>query len=100
MMCPGTITVRASVKSFVGADNSPTQLPELPRHTMRFDEKFQLTDDAGDPLKSMRVELTKPDGTKMLIVTDAEGKIPLVQGFNFERLKLRVVGRVRGGGAQ
>jgi type VI secretion system secreted protein VgrG len=97
--CPGTITVKAGTKSFVGAENSQTVLPELPRHSMSFDEKFQLSDEAGDPLKNMRVELTKPDGTKMLIVTDADGKIPLIQGFNVEHLKFRVVGRVRAGGS-
>jgi type VI secretion system secreted protein VgrG len=99
-MCPGKITVRAASKSFVGPDDSATVLPELPRQTMQFDEKFQLIDDAGEPLKNMRVELAKPDGTKMLVVTDGEGKIPLQQSFNADRLKFKVVGRVRGGGGQ
>ncbi|MCY7286797.1 MAG: type VI secretion system tip protein VgrG, partial [Cryobacterium sp.] len=95
--CPGKITVRAGTKSFVGPEKQATQLPELPRHTMRFDEKFQLVDESGDPLKNMRVEITKADGSSMQFVTDERGMIPVRQGFSPERLKIRVVGRVRSG---
>lgn len=97
-MCPGKITVRAGQKSFVGPENSPTQLPELPRHTMRFDEKFQLTDEAGDALENMRIELIKPDGTAIQVVSDAQGMVPLQQGFGSDRVKIRILGRVRSGG--
>jgi type VI secretion system secreted protein VgrG len=91
--CPGTITVKAGTKSFVGAENSPIALPELPRHSMRFDEKFQLVDGAGDPLKNFRVEITKPNGTVTQVVSDANGMLPMQQGFGPESLKIRVLSR-------
>ena len=97
VMCPGTITVRAGVKSFSGAAGVNYALPALPRSSMKFDEKFQLTDEAGDPLPHMRVRLIKPDGTTLDVVTDASGQLPLHQGFHMEQLKIQVLGRVREG---
>ncbi|WP_428825455.1 type VI secretion system Vgr family protein [Azonexus sp. IMCC34842] len=100
VQCPGTITVHASKKSFSGPESSPFALPEMPRESMLFDEKFQLTDTVGDPLANMRLEIIKPDGTKTPVVTDAQGMIPLQQGFNIEKLTIRVLGRISSGGAQ
>jgi uncharacterized protein (DUF2345 family) len=98
VQCPGTITVHASKKSFTGPANMSTQLPEMPRESMLFDEKFQLTDNVGDPLANMRLEIVKPDGTKTPVVTDSQGMIPLQQGFNVEQLTIRVLGRISQGG--
>lgn len=97
VQCPGTITVHASKKSFAGPENTSFALPEMPRESMLFDEKFQLTDTVGDPLANMRLEIIKPDGTKTPVVTDAQGMIPLQQGFNIEKLSIRVLGRINGG---
>ncbi|HLO65275.1 MAG TPA: type VI secretion system Vgr family protein, partial [Azonexus sp.] len=97
VQCPGTITVHASKKSFSGPANISTQLPEMPRESMLFDEKFQLTDNAGDPLANIRLEIIKPDGTKTAVVTDSQGMIPLQQGFNVEKLAIRILGRINGG---
>lgn len=99
VQCPGTITVHANKKSFSGPDSMPSQLPEMPRKTMLFDEKFQLTDASGDPLKNMRLEITKPDGSSTPIITDEQGMIPLQQSFNIEQLKIRILGRIRNGGS-
>ena len=99
VMCPGTITVHAATKSFTSPSNAPTQLPTLPRGTLKFDEQFQLVDAAGDALANLRVEIVDPNGDSMLVVSDHDGKIPLRQGFSPDRLKIRVVGRVPGGGA-
>jgi len=98
--CPGTITVHAAKKSFTGPVSQNYALPEMPRESMLFDEKFQLTDTVGDPLANMRLEIIKPDGTKTPVFTDAQGMIPLQQGFNIEKLTIRVLGRINGGGAQ
>jgi len=98
VQCPGTITVQASKKSFGGPENASFALPEMPRESMLFDEKFQLTDTVGDPLANMRLEIIKPDGTKTPVVTDTQGMIPLQQGFNIEKLSIRVLGRIGGGG--
>jgi type VI secretion system secreted protein VgrG len=92
--CPGKITIEASKRSFMGAENEPTRLPELPRHTMINDERFQLVDGSGDPLKNFRVEIIKPDGSATQVVSDANGMLPLQQGFSPDQLKLRVLSRV------
>jgi uncharacterized protein (DUF2345 family) len=97
VQCPGTITVHASKKSFSGPANTPFDMPEMPRESMLFDEKFHLTDTVGDPIANMRLEIIKPDGTKTPVVTDAQGRIPLQQGFNVEKLFIRILGRVNGG---
>ena len=94
VMCPGKITVRAAKKSLVGPSNEPVKLPELPRAAMRFDERFQLVDHAGDPLKAMRVQISKPDGTSQELVTDSNGHLPIQQSFGMEHLSIRVLGRV------
>jgi len=99
VQCPGTITVHANRKSFSGPDSMPSQLPEMPRESMLFDEKFQLTDASGDPLKNMRLEITKPDGSATPVITDEQGMIPLQQGFNIEQLKIRILGKIRNGGS-
>ena len=95
--CSGKITVRAGTKSFVGPDTQATHLPTLPRSSMKFDEKFQLIDEAGDPLKRMRVELTTSDGRSTQVVTDEQGMIPLQQSFSAQRMTIRILGRVRNG---
>ena len=66
---------------------------------MSFDEKFQLVDHAGDPLKNMRIQITKANGAVQELVTDSAGKLPLQQGFGMDQLKIRVLGRVGGGAA-
>ncbi|KAB2913965.1 MAG: DUF2345 domain-containing protein, partial [Dechloromonas sp.] len=97
VQCPGTITVHASKKSFNGPTDMAFQMPEMPRESMLFDEKFQLTDVVGEPIANMRVEIIKPDGTKTPVITDAQGMIPLQQGFSVEQLVIRVLGKVKGG---
>ncbi|MFT3721053.1 DUF2345 domain-containing protein [Pseudorhodoferax sp.] len=95
--CPGTITVHASQKSFEGADRISAPSVELPRSMMRFDEKFQLIDEVGDPIANMRIEIIRPDGTVVPAVSDAQGILPLQQGFDRTRLQIRVVGRISEG---
>jgi uncharacterized protein (DUF2345 family) len=61
---------------------------------MQFDEKFQLLDPAGDPLRNMRYLITKEGGGKIEGVTDDEGMIPLQQGFSPDKLLITILGRV------
>jgi uncharacterized protein (DUF2345 family) len=60
---------------------------------MKFDEKFQLLDPAGDPIRNMRYSITREDGGKIEGVTDAEGMIALQQGFSPEELLITILGR-------
>ena len=96
--CSGKITVRAGTKSFLGPSNESTRLPELPRSTMSFDERFQVVDHAGDPLKRVRVQITKSDGSTQELVTDSSGHLPLQQSFAMDHLSIRILGRVAAGG--
>jgi uncharacterized protein (DUF2345 family) len=94
VQCPGKITVHAGKKSFSGPASIGFDAPVLPRGAMQFDEKFQLLDPAGDPLRNMRYLITKEGGGKIEGVTDDEGMIPLQQGFSPEKLLITILGRV------
>jgi uncharacterized protein (DUF2345 family) len=63
---------------------------------MKFDEQFQLLDPAGDPVKNMRYAITKANGARIEGVTGADGKIPLLQGFSPEDLKIQILGKLKG----
>jgi uncharacterized protein (DUF2345 family) len=69
--------------------------PALPRGTMKFDEKFQLVDPSGDPVKHMRYSITREDGGRVEGVTDENGMIALQQGFTPEKLLITILGRLR-----
>jgi type VI secretion system secreted protein VgrG len=95
VQCPGKITIHAGKKSFSGPTTMGFDLPTLPRGVMQFDEKFQLLDPAGDPVKNMRYSITKEGGGKIEGVTNDDGMIPLQQGFLPEKLLITILGRVR-----
>lgn len=94
VQCPGKIKVHAGKKSFVGPSNKSFELPTLPRGTMKFDEKFQLVDPAGDPVKNMRYSIARADGGRIEGVTDDKGMISLQQGFSPELVRITILGRV------
>ena len=95
--CPGTIRIQAGQKSLLGPDNKSFPLVAFPKGRLAFDEPFQLLDPAGDPIAHMRYEMTKPNGVKIQGVTDAQGNVPLQQGFSPEQLKFKLLGRVKKG---
>jgi type VI secretion system secreted protein VgrG len=92
VQCPGKITIHAGMKKFDGATSIGAEMPVLPRGTMKFDEKFQLVDPAGDPIKNMRYAISKEDGGRIEGVSDDNGMIPLQQGFSTENLKIQILG--------
>lgn len=93
--CPGMLTIHAGRKSFSGPASMGADMPQLPRGTMQFDEKFQLLDPAGDPVKHMRYAILKENGARIEGVTDADGMIPLQQGFSAENLQIRILGKLK-----
>jgi type VI secretion system secreted protein VgrG len=95
VQCPGKIAIHAGKKSFSGPSTMGFDQPALPRGGMQFDEKFQLLDPAGDPVKNMRYSITKEGGGKIEGVTDDDGMIPLQQGFSPEKLLITILGRIR-----
>ncbi|NVM79409.1 type VI secretion system VgrG family protein, partial [Duganella sp. SG902] len=92
VQCPGKLTVHAGKKNFGGAASLSAEMPSLPRGTLAFDEKFQLLDSAGDPIKNMRYAILKDDGGRIEGVTDGEGRIPLQSGFRPENLQIVILG--------
>ncbi len=95
VQCPGKLTVHAGMKSFKGPTSMDAKFPELPRSTMKFDDKFQLVDPAGDPIKNMRYAITKDGGGRIEGTTDENGMIPLQQGFTPENINITILGWVR-----
>jgi uncharacterized protein (DUF2345 family) len=94
VQCPGKITVHAGKKSFTGPFNIGFDQPTLPRGTMKFDDRFQLVDPAGDPVRNMRYAITRANGGRIEGVTDNNGLIPLQQGFTVEKILITVLGRL------
>jgi len=93
VQCPGKVQVNAGRKSFAGPATIGSDLPKLPRGTLQFDERFQLTDPAGDPLANVRYSIAKEGGGIIEGVTDAEGMIPLQQAFGPEKLTITILSR-------
>ena len=95
VQCPGKLTIHAGKKSFSGPATMGADMPVLPSGTLKFDEKFQLLDPAGDPVKDMRYVILKEGGGRIEGITDGEGMIPLQQGFSPENLKIQILGKVK-----
>ncbi|HBI71533.1 MAG TPA: type VI secretion system tip protein VgrG [Massilia sp.] len=91
VQCPGKIMVRAGKKSFLSPKNTPFDFPILPRGSMKFDEKFQLVDPSGEPIKNARYSIVRGDGAKVEGVTDKDGMLALQQGFSAELVVITVL---------
>jgi len=94
VQCPGKLTIHAGMKDFGGPSSSEAKFPVLPRGAMKFDDKFQLVDPAGDPIKNMRYAITKEGGGRIEGTTDGDGMISLQHGFSPENLRITILGRV------
>lgn len=77
VMCPGTITVRAGVKSFSGASNMAYEMNAMPG-VGKFDEEIRIAWPIdGKPLANRRFEITRANGSVVRGTTDADGKTGL-----------------------
>jgi type VI secretion system VgrG family protein len=95
VQCPGKILVQAGRKKFSSPSSIGADMPVLPRGIMQFDEKFQLVDPAGDPIANMRYAITKEGGGRIEGISDAQGMVPLQQGFSPETLTIQILGAIR-----
>ena len=93
--CPGTITVHAAKKSFVGPAQLSRELNSWP--DSKFNERFQAVFADGEPAKNQRYVITRADGAKIRGVTDAMGNIDLQQGLNPENIVIEMLGEASGG---
>ena len=89
--CPGTITIKAGTKSFVGAETYAVGRNAMPG-TSNFDEelKIQWPFD-GSPVKNRAFEITRSDGTVVRGKTDNAGSTGLQKSDFFEEIKLRLL---------
>lgn len=96
VQCPGKIKIFAGKKSFSGPQNIRFETPALPRSAMKFDEKFQLVDTAGDPIKNMRYSIEREGGGIIEGVTNDDGELTLQQGMSPDKILIKILGRIRG----
>lgn len=90
--CPGTITVHASRKSFIGPTHLSTEMNAWPES--RFDDLYVVRHRAtGEPMANTRVELTRSDGGRTEVVTDAEGRLPRQRGQGIDEVIIKVLGK-------
>lgn len=92
--CPGLIKIRAGKKSYSGPSRIDANFPALPQGAMKFDEKFQLLDAAGDPMQNVRYVITKQDGGEISGVTDDAGFVSFQQGFSAEKIVIKIISKV------
>lgn len=91
VQCPGTITVHASKKSFSGPTSLSREMNTWPHS--QFDDPYTLYNEStGEPLANSGVELTRMDGTKIKITTDANGKTPIQKSEFLEMISVRITG--------
>jgi type VI secretion system secreted protein VgrG len=59
----------------------------------RFEDPYVLRNAAsGEPLANMLVEITRGDGSKLKVITDAAGKTPLQKSEFIESPVIRILG--------
>ncbi|WP_229427801.1 DUF2345 domain-containing protein, partial [Pseudoduganella buxea] len=94
VQCPGKISIKAGKKSFSGPVSIGSEMPTLPRGTLRYDEKFQLVDVMGEPVANMRYAIKRSGGGRIEGTTDAAGFIPLQHGTSPEQLTIEILGKL------
>lgn len=90
--CPGSITVHAGRKSFVGPAQLSREMNSWPES--KFDQSYVVRHRAtNEPMANTRVELTRADGARMQLVTDAAGKLPVQKGLGPEQVAIKILGK-------
>ena len=86
--CPGTITVRAGKKSFVGPSTAAQEMNKMPGE-LPADEEFVLRWPQDDsPVRGRAFEVLRGDGTVIRGVTDAQGGTGLQKSQIAEALQI------------
>lgn len=92
IVCPGTITVHAGKKSFVGPAQLSREMNAWPE--TKFDQKYVVRHRAtGEPMANMRVELVRADGARLSLMTDAAGRLPVQKGMGPEQVVIKLIGK-------
>ena len=90
--CPGTITVHAARKSFVGPAQLSREMNSWPE--TKFDQNYVVRHRAtGEPMANTCVEITRADGARLSLVTDVAGKLPMQKGLGPEQVAIKILGK-------
>ncbi len=90
--CPGKITVHASRKRFVGPTHLSTEMNSWPN--AQFDDLYVVRHRAtGEPMANTRVEITRSDGGRSELVTDAQGRLPRQRGQGIDEVVIKILGK-------
>ena len=91
--CPGKITVHAGKKSFLGATHLSTEMNSWPE--AQFDDVYVVRHRAtGEPMPNTRVQITRGDGGRSEVVTDAQGRLPRQRGQGIDEVLIKILGKV------
>ena len=91
--CPGKITVHASKKSFLAATHLSTEMNSWP--DAQFDDVYVVRHRAtGEPMANTRVQITRGDGGRSEVVTDAQGRLPRQRGQGIDEVLIKILGKV------
>ena len=95
ILCPGTLKVHAGKKSLCGAENAKFDFPVMPSSSTKYDERFELLSEAGEPIPNMRYRIEKGDGGYVEGVTDDQGRLIVQQGFSPDKVLITILGRAK-----
>ncbi|HEX6735425.1 MAG TPA: type VI secretion system Vgr family protein, partial [Azonexus sp.] len=91
VQCPGTITAHAGKKKFSGPTSLSREMNSWP-DTKFADPYLLYNESTGEPLANCTVELTRMDGSKFKVKTDATGKTPVQKSEFLEMIEVRIIG--------
>ncbi|HCY64592.1 MAG TPA: hypothetical protein DHV59_17570 [Oxalobacteraceae bacterium] len=90
--CPGTISIKASSKSFTGPTSLSREMNTWP--TSKFDQEIFIKQPNGKPLQGVKFELIRADGTKIRGVTGPDGSTKIQKSIALESYTIRILGNV------
>ena len=93
VVCSGLLKVHAGKKSLCGAENAKFDFPVMPTSLSQYDERFELLNEAGEPVPNMRYRIEKGDGGYVEGVTDDQGRLIVQQGFSPDKMVITILGR-------
>jgi type VI secretion system secreted protein VgrG len=93
VQCPGTITVRASNKSFTGPMRELFALPKLPDGKLYRGSFIARDETTGDIMPDVAYTIVRADGSEVHGITDAHGRTTTVYTPTAEDLKFKVLER-------
>lgn len=97
VVCPGSLKVHAGKKSLCGSENAKFDFPVMPSSLSQYEERFELLNEAGEPVPNMRYRIERSDGGYVEGVTDQEGQLIVQQGFSPDKILIKLLGRSKNG---